>query len=273
MKNGTARSGEVEVAYIVEGNGAETVILIMGLGGRATDWGASLPAALAERYRVVRMDNRGAGASPPASGGYSLSDLARDVTAVLDAVGAARAHVIGISMGGMIAQLVAIEHAARVDRLVLMSTHYGGHTVEPPHPDAMRLFDPAEFLSRGRDPEAMMRFTLSVIAAPGFEQRAPEMYRMMLDNARGQPTPANTFMAQVQAILTSDRSERVREIRRPTLVLHGALDKLIPPSNAKALAQRIPGARLALLEGVGHMPMLEAPAETVSAIMPFLAGA
>jgi pimeloyl-ACP methyl ester carboxylesterase len=178
-------------------------------------------------------------------------------------------------MGGMIAQLVALEHPERVDRLVLMSTNFGGHGLEPPHPDAMRLFDPSEFLTLGRDPEAMMRFTLNVITAPGFSHRAPADYDVMmtgmLANVRAQPTHPGAFMAQLQAILTSDRSELVRSIRHPTLVLHGAQDKLIPPSNGERLAERIPNSRLVLLDDVGHMPMLEMHERTASEVLSFLA--
>jgi 3-oxoadipate enol-lactonase len=265
------RSGDVDVAYSVEGSGAKTVLLLMGLGGRALDWGVEFPAALAADYRVVRVDNRGVGASPKAGGGYELSDLARDAVAVLDALGVSQAHVIGISMGGMIAQLLAIEHAARVDRLVLMSTNFGGPTVEPPHPDAMTLFDPATFLTRGKDPSEMFRHTLSIIAAPGFVERDAGAVASLLENVRVQPTHPGAFMAQLQAILMSDRSELVRTIRAPTLVLHGDQDRLIPASNGRALADEIPGARFALIEGCGHMPMWEKPRELSRLVKDFLA--
>jgi pimeloyl-ACP methyl ester carboxylesterase len=265
-----AKSGNVELAYSVEGNGDETVLLVMGLGGRAADWGTAFPRALAERYRVVRFDNRGVGASPRAEGGYALSDLARDATAVLDAVEAPTAHVIGISMGGMIAQLVALEHSHRVDKLVLLSTHFGGHHVQGPTPDAMRMFDPDTFVSLGRDPVEMMRFTLSIITAPGFVDRAPAVLDTLLENVRREPTHPGAFMAQLQAILGSDRSERVREITRPTLVVHGTDDQLIPVSNGKKLAARIPGAELVLFEDCGHMPMHEKPEELARVVAAFL---
>ena len=270
MKKGTATSGDTKLAYSVEGDGKETVLLIMGLGGRASDWGTAFPGALAEKYRVVRFDNRGVGASPMAPGGYALSDLARDATAVLDAVSADKAHVIGVSMGGMISQLVALEHPARVNKLVLLSTNFGGSTLEPPHPDAMRLFDPGEFIARGKNPEEMMRFTMSVITAPGFVERSPDVERAILGNVRAEPTAPHSFMAQVQAIVGSDRSEAVRGIRHPTLVIHGTHDKLIPPSNGRTLAERIPRAELVMLEGCGHMPMWEKPEELTRVVRRFL---
>lgn len=268
-----ARSGDVELAYSVEGPpGPETVLLIMGLGSRAADWGAAFPAALAERYRVVRFDNRGVGASPRAQAGYGLGDLARDATAVLDAVGAARAHVVGISMGGMIAQLVALDHPARVDRLVLIATHFGGADLAPMHPDARRLFDPAAFQAVGRDPAKMMRATLEVITAPGFVARHPEAVDELVEHARQAPTHPAAFMAQLQALLASDRSGRVRDLAAPTLVIHGTEDKLITPENGRRLAARIPGARLELFDGCGHMPMYEQPARLAATVLDFLAG-
>jgi pimeloyl-ACP methyl ester carboxylesterase len=265
-----AKSGDVEIAYTVEGHGSKTVLLLMGLGGRALDWGTEFPAALAENHRVVRMDNRGVGASPKARGGYELGDLARDAVVVLDAVGAPSASVVGVSMGGMIAQLLAIEHPNRVDRLVLLSTNFGGPSVEPPHPEAMTLFDPTTFLSRGKDPIEMFRHTLTVISAPGFVERRPDAVSSLLENVRVQPTRSGAFMAQLQAILMSDRSEAVRQIRQPTLVIHGDSDGLVPVSNGRALAERIPGSRFALIQDCGHMAMWERPEELSRLVKQFL---
>jgi pimeloyl-ACP methyl ester carboxylesterase len=270
MEKRTTRSGDVTLAYSVEGDGPETVLLIMGLGGRAADWGTEFPSALAGKFRVVRIDNRGVGASPKAPGGYELSDLARDAVAVLDAVGAEKAHVVGVSMGGMIAQLVALEHPERVNRLVLLSTHMGGHEIVPPHPDAMRLFAPAEFEGRARDPVAMMKFTINVISAPGFMERSPEVVNTLLEYVAKEPTHPGAFMAQVQAILTSDRSARVSGIACPTLVLHGTEDKLIPFPNGEALAARIPGSRFVVLDKCGHMAMWEMPSELAAIVGDFL---
>src|SRR5215831_18924731 len=99
MTRKIAKSGSVDLAYSIEGNGPETVLLIMGLGGRATDWATTFPSTLAQRYRVLRFDNRGIGGSPLVAGGYTLSDMARDAMAVLDDAGVDRAHIVGYSMG------------------------------------------------------------------------------------------------------------------------------------------------------------------------------
>jgi 3-oxoadipate enol-lactonase len=265
-----AQSGNVELAYTVEGTGKEAVLLIMGLGGRAADWASVFPAALAERYRVIRFDNRGVGASPRAEGGYSLSDMAKDATAVLDAAGVERAHVLGYSMGGMISQLIATEHADRVDRLVLLSTHFGGPDCVAPTEEATRLFDPQEFFDR-REPEVFMRFTMNILTSPGFVERVPEALSLMAANVRKEPTHPAAFMAQMQAIISSNRGTIVRNIRKPTLVIHGTDDQLIPVANGQLLSERIPGARLAILPDVGHMPMLECPEKIAELVLGFLA--
>ncbi len=264
-----AHSKHADLAYSVEGAGEQTVLLVMGLGGRAADWGTRFAAQLAERYRVVRYDNRGVGQSPKAALGYSLSDLAGDAITVLDAVGAKQAHVIGISMGGMIAQLVALEHPERVAKLVLMSTHMGGNSIEQMHPEAQALFDPSMFL-RG-DAESAMRRTLGVITAPGWLERDPDGFQALVAQAKAAPTHATVFMAQLHALMNSDRSESIRKIAAPTLVVHGCDDKLIRPSNGRELANRIPGAQLAMLENCGHMPMYEKTNELSSLVLEFLA--
>lgn len=273
ITRGTAKSGDLDIAYAVEGNGPETVLLVMGLGGRGADWGEQFPQALARRYRVVWFDNRGTGASSIAPGGFSLEDMARDAVAVMDAVNAASAHVVGISMGGMIAQLLALDHPGRVDRVVLVATHFGGANVVRPTPEATQLFDPQEFIRRNRSAAEMMRHSLSVIAAPGFVRRDPEAVEALARCAGEQPTPSRSFMAQLQAAILSDRSERVRDIRKPTLVVHGDHDTLIPPQNGSMLAERIPGARLEVLDDCGHMPMWERPAELARSVMQFLVDA
>jgi len=264
--SGKARRAGAELAYSVQGNGTETVLLIQGLGARAADWGPALPRALAERFRVVLFDNRGTGSSDKPREAWTLDDMTLDALAVLDAVGAERAHVIGVSMGGMIAQLVALDHAARIERLVLLSTNAGGRSAVHPGPEMLSVFQPP----RGTPPEQIMRHALELIGAPGWAASHPSEVEELVRLSLEQPTPKYAFSAQLQALLASDRSERVRDIAQPTLVVHGDADRLIPVQNGRLLAERIPGARLEILDGIGHMAMWEAPGKLCRVVLDFL---
>lgn len=261
-----ARSDDVSLAYSVEGSGDDVVLLVMGLGGRASDWGTRFPAALAARHRVVRFDNRGTGASDKPRDAWTMDDMARDAVAVLDAVGAERAHVVGVSMGGMISQQVALDHPERVRRLVLMSTHFGGPEVIRPDPEIASIYRP----TRDKSMEDVMRDAMRRITGPGFAETHPEDIETLVRQALAQPTPKTTFASQLQAILSSDRSARVAEIRAPTLVVHGDRDPLIPVNNGRALAARIPTARLAILPGHGHLLAWEAPDALSGMVLDFL---
>jgi len=238
----------------------------MGLGGRAVDWGESFPRALAEHYRVILFDNRGTGASSKPDQVWTLEDMASDALCVLDALGLSRAHVVGFSMGGMIGQLIALNHRERCDRLVLVSTHFGGHEAIMPGPELQPVFQPLP----GTPVDVVARQALGLITAPGFASANPAAIDTLVAYAVAEPTSRRAFGAQLQAILTSDRSSRVRDIRVPTLIVHGDLDPLIPVQNGRMLAERIPDARLAILEGSGHMPMWEAPEALLLTVRSFL---
>ena len=265
---GTARSNDVRLRYFTRGTGP-TVLFIMGLGGRAADWNDAFIDRLADRFETVTFDNRGTGRSDHPNGDWTLEAMADDAVAVLDTIGRDRAHVVGLSMGGMIAQVVALRHPARVDRLALLATHPGGAGVVQPTPRGLTALTPDRSLPAAE----IVRRAMTAITAPGFVERSPATIAALVDLALAQPTPTTTFMRQMGAIVRSDRSARLGEIRAPTLVVHGAADELIPPGNGRALAQGIPGARYVELPDVGHMPMWESPDALASVLGDFLARA
>jgi pimeloyl-ACP methyl ester carboxylesterase len=263
---GYARSRDLEIAYEVHGQGPGALLLIVGLGGRSADWGTPFIQGLARGRRVITFDNRGTGASSKPDGWWSLEDMASDALAVLDELGVERADVLGHSMGGMIAELCALDHPARVRRLVLVSTHFGGPEVVQPAPEIAEILRPA----RGTPVDAIVREAMRRITAPGFAERDPEAIERLVELAVRQPTPKAAFSAQLAALLSSDRSQRVSAIRCPTLVVHGDCDPLIPAENGIRLAERIGGARLELLEGVGHVPTWESCSALVELVNGFL---
>ena len=249
-----AQVGRVRLEYYVDGSGPP-VLMIMGLGGRGTDWNPAFIRLLSPDYELIRFDNRGTGRSARPEESYSLDGMADEAIGILDVVGRARAHVLGVSMGGMIAQLVALRHPERVDRLVLIATHAGGKTVTPPTPAALRVL-----MGDGSGSTAeITRAAMTTITAPGFAARHPEAIDAMVANAVALPTPTATFARQMQAIMTSDRTDRLAHIQAPTLVVHGDADPLVPHPNGELLARHIPAARLVTLPGCGHMPMWERP--------------
>jgi pimeloyl-ACP methyl ester carboxylesterase len=260
------RAGDVELAYYVRGSGAP-VLFVMGLGGRAADWhDAAFIAPLAGRFTCITFDNRGTGASDKPTGEYSLDVMADEAVAVLAAAGHARAHVVGISMGGMIAQLIALRHPERVGRLVLIATHAGGRTVAPPTPEAMTALTPDRSLPR----DVILRSGFGAIVAPDFVARDPQPLETLVAIALADPTPEICFARQMQAIMASDRLARLGAITAPTLVVHGTVDPLVPLANGVGIAGAIPGARLEELSGCGHLPMWECPERLAAVVGAFL---
>jgi pimeloyl-ACP methyl ester carboxylesterase len=239
----------------------------MGLGGRGADWNAEgFLSHLEDRFELVTFDNRGTGSSDRPRGPYSLDVMADEAVGVLDALGRRRAHVMGISMGGMIAQLVALRHPGRVERLVLVATHGGGAGVTPPTPAAMAAFTQ----DRAKPREAIVRDAMTAVTAPGFPARDPASMDAIVAIALAQPTPEEVFAHQIAAVLSSDRSARLPSLAVPTLVVHGTEDPLIPVENGRAIAGAVPGARLVELPGCGHLPMWEAPVALAAAVGGFL---
>lgn len=259
-------NGDIELAWYSEGAGERAVLLVMGLGGRAADWGDDFVAKLASRYRVVRFDNRGTGASSKPKTTWTTRDMVDDAAHVLDAAGIDRAHVIGISMGGVISQLFALTHPERVDHLVLISTYAGGQKMLPPAPEARDIFAHPGDLPR----DEVVRDRMRRITGKGFADAHPGRVEELVRLALAQPTPYRTFGAQFQAIVGSPLAERLRDIAAPTLIVHGDCDPLIPIGNGRAIHERMPQARFHALAGCGHLPMWETPDELTRVVLGFL---
>jgi len=261
-----ARSGDVELAWYSAGEGERAILLVMGLGGRAADWGRQFVSELARRHRVLSFDNRGTGASSKPRVAWSMRDMAEDAVRVLDASDVQQAHVIGVSMGGVIAQLLALTYPDRVDHLVLLSTYPGGQKMDPPAPEAREVF----VFPTGVPRDEIVRDRMRRITAPGFAAAHPAVIEELVELAIAQPTPARTFGAQLQAILDSPLAERIGEISSPALILHGDSDPLIPIGNGRAIHARMPQARFHVLAGCGHLAMWETPDELARVILDFL---
>jgi 3-oxoadipate enol-lactonase len=258
------RSDGARIAWSSDGDeSAPPVLLVMGLAYPAAMWFRLVPA-LAERYRVLRLDNRGAGETGDAPGApYTVETMAGDALAVLDAAGADRAQVVGISMGGLIAQELALNAAERVTSLCLMATHPGiAHAVI--NPEALTL------VTSGRadmTPQEAAEISIPFNYAPTTpRERIAEDWAVRLPLA----CSLAGYTAQVQGSLPWTRYDDLPSLAVPTLVLHGELDALVPPENGQRLAERIPGAEHVTVPDANHVLMTDQPEQVSKVLLDWL---
>jgi pimeloyl-ACP methyl ester carboxylesterase len=249
----------VRIAWEERGSG-DALLLIQGLGYGRWSWEPIVPA-LAERYRVLFFDNRGIGDSDKPEGPYTAREMAADALQVLDEAGVERAHALGASLGGMIAQEVAVAAPERVDRLVLCCTTPGGADTVPMPAATGALFREAASLA----PDvALRRFVENALGSNAPKALVDEIYRRRLQNP---PDPAG-WQGQAAAGTTFPGVDGA--IGAPTLIVTGTEDNVVDPRNSDVLAARIPGSRIERLEGTGHLFFWERPDAVVRIVTEFL---
>jgi proline iminopeptidase len=251
-------------------------------------WPDAFCQGLVERgFRVIRFDNRDCGLSSkirvrrqpnlvvamtaawlhlPVRAPYTLDAMAADAVGLLDALGIERAHVVGVSMGGMIAQVLAATFPARVLSLTSIMSSSGSRKVSQPRPDAKRAL-----LSKPRDPgdpesvvDHLMR-VFGVIGSPGFPMKPEELREQLARNVRRSYHPAGVTRQLIAIIASGDRRRLLRKVTAPTLVIHGAEDPLVPMEAGRDTARHIPGAKFLVIDGMGH--------DLPPALLPFLVDA
>ena len=262
-------SGDVELCFETFGDPeAPALLLTMGLATQMLGWHEDLCAALADRgFHVIRFDNRDVGRSQRMAGAvptlrqlllrdrraasYTLEDMAGDAAGLLDHLGIERAHVVGASMGGMIAQTMAARFPDRVLSLVSMMSNTGSRWTGQPSPRLYHVLlkPPPRDRERYKDHAV---WVFSRIGSPGFERDEEDLRRIAAMSYDRGLNPAGTSRQLAAIIHSGDRTSLLREIEAPTLVIHGTDDRLVPPSGGRATARAIPGARLLLIDGMGH---------------------
>lgn len=258
------RNGDVEIAYWVFGEGTP-LVLITGWGTPASSWSV-MPKLLSDvGYQAIVVDNRDCGKSSPCGDQYTISDMAADVVAVLDSEGIDTTYVFGISMGGMIAQELALSHPRRVEKLILCATDPGVPQRVPAPPE---LF--AEIFSRadGGDAIANLAHGLGKLMGPGFAEANWDLMLQMAKRRSEDGSDAEGFMRQLDAIQGFSAWDRLPDLKMPALVIHGDADPLVPYVNGQNIASRIP-TDLITLPRIGHFVPLEAPAEVFQQITSF----
>jgi 3-oxoadipate enol-lactonase len=274
----TTTIGPIELYYEEHGSG-DPLLLIMGLAADSQAWMFQIPD-FAARYRTIAFDNRGVGRSSKPIGPYTIHAMADDAAGLLDALDIARAHVVGVSMGGMIAQELALRHPERVRGLVLACTF--------PEPDAdverQREFSIARFggtiTGTGEmqidvtalDPLAFFQHLLPRVFTEKYIQNELPRLMQLFSGALQYGFSLEAILGQVAAVMGHRTTDRLQQITAPTLVITGDADLLVPPANSDVLAHHIPGARLVKVPGGSHGFNFETPDVFNRTVLDFLAG-
>jgi 3-oxoadipate enol-lactonase len=269
-KSGTVDANGQKLYFEIHGQG-ETIVLLMGIGYDSTLWTLAQVPALSQRMRVILVDNRDAGRSSRAKTGYGIADMADDTAALLDALDIGRAHLLGLSMGGMIAQEFALRHASRLDHLIL-----AGCGAAP----ARAAFDPIRTWSwvkandKSGEVFACQQFNW-LFSTEFLRNRAAVQQTLEMLASNPHPVDAQAYSRQAQAYLQFDALDRLADIKAPTLVIAGEQDLLTPPHVCREVASNIPGARFELIKGAGssHCVPLERPDDFNGLVTRFLATA
>jgi pimeloyl-ACP methyl ester carboxylesterase len=233
--------------YYEEHGSGYPLLLINGLGSDHLEWLHQFPA-FAARFRGIVFDNRGTGKTDVPPGPYTTAQMADDAASLLRALGIPRAHVLGVSLGGMIAQEMALRHPDRVDGLVLGCTGPGGKLSVHPSPEALAAFAHA----KDADREAELRRMLPFLYTDACIRERPEEIEGFVRRRLDHPTSPEGYLAQLSAAVSHDASSRLEKVRARTLVITGDADRLVNWENSLRLAGRIPGAKLVVLPGAPH---------------------
>lgn len=259
----TVETGDI-TTYYEEAGSDEPLILICGISADLQGWRYQVPE-LSKRFRVVCYDNRGAGRTSAPDQPYSIAGMAEDLVALMDRLRIDSAHVLGYSMGGLIAQAFTLAHPHRVKKLILLSTTL--------RPDGFVRLAVRNWMNVRRSSmpfEQIVRFTSRWLYSPALYDNEPlyeKIVQMMATNPYAQK--AHAFLRQAEAVLAFDLGDAAKGISAPTLVLVGSHDNLIPPYHSEHLAKTIPEATLKVLSGA-HTPFGEFPNEYNKAILDFL---
>lgn len=240
------RVGDVDICYRVKGIG-DPLVMIMGLTANMDWWDPELLDELSSRYRLLVFDNRGAGRTDAPEGELIIEQFANDTAGLMEAVGIDHANVLGVSMGGMIAQELVLNHPEKVDKLILCATFCGGEeAVFADREVLMKMVD------RSGTPEQQVRKTMTLLFPEGWLEEHEDYYQDFFRRYSIAPVTEENAMRQFMATVKFSTYDRLPTVQKPTLIACGTEDVIIPPENSRIIAERIPEARLVEFEGAGH---------------------
>ena len=249
-----------ELHYLRAGEG-EPLLLIQGMSATHLTWGRPFLSELEPHFDCIVFDNRGMGLSGKAELPFSIADMAADTAALLDALELETAHVVGISMGGMIAQELALAHPERIRTLTIGASYCGGPNGSLMAPEDLQMLGAAY---ASGEPEQVFRAMWEINLSPTFRED-DSRFAAFVEMGSALPAPQPVVLQQMRACGAHDTHERLGQISLPTLVIHGDADRLLGYDNGREIASRIP-ARLETLEGIGHMFWWEQPQRSAELI-------
>jgi pimeloyl-ACP methyl ester carboxylesterase len=262
------KANNIEIYYEVHGAG-EPLVLISGIGYSLWQWHKMVPY-LAEHFQVITFDNRGVGQSDKPAGPYTAQMLAADMAGLLDELGIEKAVIMGHSMGGFIAQAMALDFPEKIGKLILCSTNFGGPNHIPITPEAMAVLSDTTSIP-------LTRFTngLKVSTAPGWADANPGVVKEWITWRIANPLDVAAYQAQMAIGLGLIPEEaafekKLSRISVPTLILFGEHDKVVPPENAELIQKQIRGSQVAIIPDAGHFFPIEAPEAASQIVIDFI---
>ncbi len=257
---------DIAINYEIHGDGFP-LLMIPGVSICLKVWDKSLIDELSKRFKVILFDNRGSGQTDIPEGEYTIKMMADDTIGLMDALNIERAHIMGFSMGGMIAQELALSYPHRVERLILWGAACGGRKTVPPNLEAFKLFIGAiEDLT----PERMAKSTIPLVFTRSFINNNPQYIDDKIQRFLKCRIPFSSYARQVRAMLNFNVCRKLKKIDVPTLIMQGKKDILVPLQNGEILAELIPGAKLIIFENSAHAIYPHEPELFITFLLEFL---
>ena len=255
----------LKLYYEIYGDGPP-LLMILGIGANISWWGKYFLNGLAEHFKIIVFDNRGTGKSEDPKRDYFIKTLADDAIGLLNALDIDKVHIFGHSMGGYIAQELALNYN-RVNKIVLCSTSCGGDKSILATPEVLEILRKPR---KGRNPEEVAKENLKIFYSIEFLKKYPKLINLATQNMIKTPLDPESYSRQTKAIELFDTCNKLKNLKIPTLILHGMKDVLVPSQNAYLLAELLPNSQVKIFSESAHAPFVEEPDLVLKAIFQFL---